>query len=75
MDQVSLRSLNHANHMKSMGLEPSGSSSQAVIDLRVPSVISKRTGFLVLLWMIEVRSLARPAAKTSGRAGGPGRSL
>ena len=22
MDQVSLRSLNHANHMKSMGLEP-----------------------------------------------------
>jgi len=32
---------------------------------RVPSVISKRTGLRVLLWMIEVRCLTRPAALTS----------
>ncbi len=42
-----------------------GSSSHLERDFRVPSVISKRTGCRVLLWMIEARSFTWPAEKTS----------
>jgi hypothetical protein len=43
----------------------SGSEIQRSSDCRVVSVISNRTGFFVLLCVIEARSLTRPAANTS----------
>ena len=42
-----------------------GSSIQRTSEFRVPSVISNRTGFCVLLWVIDVRSFTCPATKTS----------
>jgi hypothetical protein len=51
----------------------SGSLIQRSSESQVVSVISKRTGLPVFLWIIEVRSLTHPAAKTS-RTRSPTRS-